>query len=263
VESRKILAEIDRPSAITEVYEGAIYGHQGETYLVERFDYDDRRAFVKPVDADYYTEADTETEVKFLHLDECLEFPNYAAHRGEVHVATLAKAFKKIKFYTRENVGIGEINLPPEEFETEATALVLQKDLVQRLGLRKGGEASCLQGVGQLLQGLVPLFVRVDPGDVKVVAEALHPHFEAPALILYDRIPDGVGLSQRLFEVHREILAAAEQLLMRCHCRSGCPSCVGPQASLGTRSKSVALAILRGMLDEREQMLSPIEESVW
>ena len=263
VESRKILAEIDRPSAITEVYEGAIYGHQGETYLVERFDYDDRRAFVKPVDADYYTEADTETEVKFLHLDECLEFPNYTARRGEVHVATLAKAFKKIKFYTRENVGIGEINLPPEEFETEATALVLQKDLVQRLGLRKGGEASCLQGVGQLLQGLVPLFVRVDPGDVKVVAEALHPHFDAPALILYDRIPDGVGLSQRLFEVHREILAAAEQLLMRCHCRSGCPSCVGPQASLGTRSKSVALAILRGMLDEREQMLSPIEESAW
>ncbi len=263
VESRKILAEIDRPSAITEVYEGAIYGHQGETYLVERFDYDDRRAFVKPIHADYYTEADTETEVKFLHLDECREFPNYAAHRGEVHVATLAKAFKKIKFYTRENVGIGEINLPPEEFETEATALVLQADLVQRLGLRKGGEASCLQGVGQLLQGLVPLFVRVDPGDVKVLAEALHPHFEAPAIILYDRIPDGVGLSQRIFEVHREILSAAEQLLMKCHCRSGCPSCVGPQASLGTRSKSVALAILRGMLDERELMLSPIEESAW
>ncbi|MFT4512120.1 MAG: DEAD/DEAH box helicase domain-containing protein [Planctomycetota bacterium] len=263
VESRKVLAEIDRPSAITEVYEGAIYGHQGETYLVERFDYADRRAFVKPVNADYYTEADTETEVKFLHLDEHLEFPNYTAHRGEVHVATLAKAFKKIKFYTRENVGIGEINLPPEEFETEATALVLQKDLVQRLGLRKGGEASCLQGVGQLLQGLVPLFVRVDPGDVKVLAEALHPHFEAPALILYDRIPDGVGLSQRLFEVHREILAAAEQLLIKCRCRSGCPSCVGPQASLGTRSKSVALAILRGMLNEREQMLSPIEESAW
>jgi DEAD/DEAH box helicase domain-containing protein len=263
VESRKILAEIDRPSAITEVYEGAIYGHQGESYLVERFDFEDRRAFVKPVDADYYTEADTETEVKFLHLDECLEFANYTAHRGEVHVATLAKAFKKIKFYTRENVGIGEINLPPEEFETEATALVLQKDLVQRLGLRKGGEASCLQGVGQLLQGLVPLFVRVDPGDVQVVSEALHPHFEAPALILYDRIPDGVGLSQRLFEVHREILEAAEQLLMKCQCRSGCPSCVGPQASLGTRSKSVALAILRGMLDERERMLSPIEEAAW
>lgn len=262
-ESRKILAEIDRPSAITEVYEGAIYGHQGDTWLVERFDYDDRRVFVKQVDADYYTEADDETEVKVLHLDEEQTFANYVAHRGEVHVATLAKAFKKIKYYTRENVGIGEINLPPEEFETEATALVLRPELVMRLGLRRGGEASCLQGIGALLQGLVPLFVRVDPGDVRVLAEARNPHFEAPTLILYDRIPDGVGLAERIFRVHREILQAATELVERCRCRSGCPSCVGPQASLGMRSKAVALTILRGMLDEREQVLPPHAEEAW
>jgi DEAD/DEAH box helicase domain-containing protein len=251
VETKRILAEIDRPSAITEVYQGAIYGHQGDTYLVERFDYADRRAFVRAIDADYYTEADTETEVKILHLDARQDFAAYQAHRGEVHVSTVAKAFKKIKFYTRENVGIGEIQLPPEEFETEACALVLAPELVARLGLQKGGEASCLQGVGELLQGLVPLFVRVDPGDVRVLAEALQPHFAAPTLILYDRIPNGVGLAERLFHVHREILAAALQLVQRCSCRSGCPSCVGPQASLGNRSKSVATTILRAMLDER------------
>jgi DEAD/DEAH box helicase domain-containing protein len=74
-ESKTILAEIDRPSAITEVYQGAIYGHQGDTYLVERFDYADRRAFVRRIDADYYTEADTETEVKILHLDESASIP--------------------------------------------------------------------------------------------------------------------------------------------------------------------------------------------
>ena len=250
VESKAILAEIDRPSAITEVYQGAIYGHQGDTWLVERFDYADRRAFVRRIDADFYTEADTETEVKVLHLDEQEPRAAYVAHRGEVHVSTLAKAFKKIKFYTRENVGIGEIHLPPEEFETEACALVLRPELVARLGLQKGGEASCLQGVGELLQGLVPLFVRVDPGDVKVLAEALHPHFQAPTLILYDRIPNGVGLAERIFRVHREILAAALQLALQCRCRSGCPSCVGPQASLGVRSKSVAVTILRAMLDD-------------
>ena len=250
VESKKILAEIDRPSAITEVYAGAIYGHQGDTYLVERFDFQDRRAFVRLIDADFYTEADTETEVKILHLDEEERHATYTAHRGEVHVSTLATAFKKIKFYTRENVGIGEIHLPPEEFETEACALVLRPELVARLGLQKGGEASCLQGVGELLQGLVPLFVRVDPGDVKVLAEALQPHFGLPTLILYDRIPNGVGLAERIFRVHREILAAALRLVQKCTCRSGCPCCVGPQASLGVRSKTVATTILRAMLDD-------------
>lgn len=248
VESKTILAEIDRPSAITEVYQGAIYGHQGDTWLVERFDYADRRAFVRRIDADFYTEADTETEVKILHLDEVEPHAAYTAHRGEVHVSTLAKAFKKIKFYSRENVGVGEINLPPEEFETEACALVLLPELVAQLGLQKGGDASCLQGVGELLQGLVPLFVRVDPGDVRVLAEALQPHFQAPALLLYDRIPNGVGLAERIFRVHREILAAALQLLQKCACRSGCPCCVGPQASLGVRSKAVAATILRAML---------------
>ncbi|MBX3463110.1 MAG: DEAD/DEAH box helicase [Planctomycetes bacterium] len=248
VESRTILAEIDRPSAITEVHPGAIYGHQGDTWLVERFDYDDRRAFVRRVDADYYTEADTETEVRILQLDERQDHGSYTAHRGEVHVSTLAKAFKKIKFYSRENVGTGAIHLPPEEFDTEACALVLASGLTARLGLKKGGEASCLQGVGELLQGLVPLFVRVDPGDVRVLAEALQPHFEAPALLLYDRVPNGVGLAERIFRCHREILAAALRLVQKCACRSGCPACIGPSAGLGGRSKAVAAAILEGML---------------
>jgi DEAD/DEAH box helicase domain-containing protein len=250
VETRKVLAEIDRPSAITEVYEGAIYGHQGDTWLVERFAYDDRRAFVRRVDADYYTEADTETEVRILRIDDTHDYPTYDAHRGEVHVSTLAKAFKKIKFYTRENIGIGPITLPPEEFQTEACALVLKPELADRIGLRRGGEASCLQGVGELLQGLVPLFLRVDPGDVRVLTEVQHAHFEAPTVVLYDRVPNGVGLAERIFDGHRKLLDAALGVVRRCPCRHGCPSCVGPGASLGARSKAVAIAILEGLLAE-------------
>lgn len=248
VETRKVLAEIDRPSAIVEVHEGAIYGHQGETFLVERLEFAARRAFVRRVDADYYTEADTETEVKVLHQDDSRDHGGYVAHRIEVHVSTLAKAFKKIRFYTRENVGTGDINLPPEEFETEACALVLRPELVQALGLQGGAEAGCLQGVGELLQGLVPLFLRVDPGDVRVLSELQHPHFEAPTLILYDRVPNGVGLSERIFEQHRQLLAAALGVVQRCACRGGCPSCVGPGQSLGTRGKLVAQSILQALL---------------
>jgi len=257
VDSKQILAEIDRPSAITEVYAGAIYGHQGDTWLVERLDFADRRAFVRRIDADYYTEADTETEVKVLQVDESVDHGAYVAHRGEVHVSTLAKGYKKIKFYSRENVGAGEINLPPEEFETEACALVLQPAAVERLGLRRGGEASCLAGIGELLQGLVPLFLRVDPGDVRVLAEALQPHWQAPALLLYDRVPNGVGLAERIFREHRSILAAALRLAEHCRCRAGCPGCIGPSAGLGGRSKQVAVAILRHLLGQEVPLAAP------
>jgi DEAD/DEAH box helicase domain-containing protein len=255
-ESRRVLGEVDRPGAITETYEGAIYGHQGEQYIVEEFDYKNRRVWVRKVDADYYTEAETETEVRVMHLDAKQEFAGYVAHRGEVHVSTLAKAFKKIRFYTRENVGIGEIHLPPEEFETEACILVIGKELAAAAGLApsldRGSQAGALRGVAELIQGLVPLFVRVDPGDVRVMGELKNAHFNAPAITIYDQIPDGVGLSERIFTVHREVLAAALGVLTRCACQLGCPSCIGPSIDQGRLGKGKVEVLLRGMVGKGE-----------
>jgi DEAD/DEAH box helicase domain-containing protein len=247
----QVLAEIDRASSITEVYEGAIYGHQGEQYLVEEFRYDDRRAYVRRAEVDYYTEADTETEVRVLHVDETADFAGYRAHLCEVHVSTLAKAFKKIRFYTRENVGIGEIDLPPEEFETEACVLAVRPELAAGLGLEQGVDGGGLRGLAELVQGLVPLFVRVDPGDVRVTSELRHPHFECPTLTIHDRVPNGVGLSEKIFRAHEAILEAAEGVVRRCACRTGCPSCIGPSVDQGRRGKALALAVLRGMRSGR------------
>ena len=247
-DSHTVLGEVDRPSSITEVYDGAIYGHQGDQYQVERFDYAGRRAYVRKVDVDYYTQAETETEVRVLHDDETVRFTAYEAHLGEVHVATLAKAFKKVRYYTRENVGIGDINLPPEELETEACLLVLDPELAAEAGLNTASDAGGLRGVADLIQGLVPLFVRVDPGDVAVTAELRHPHFERPTLTIYDRVPGGVGLSERIFREHRAVLDAAHGLLGRCACQRGCPSCIGPARDQGGRGKALARVLLEGML---------------
>ncbi|MGE0145680.1 MAG: DEAD/DEAH box helicase [Planctomycetota bacterium] len=244
-----VLGEIDRSSSIVEVYEGAIYGHQGEQYLVEEFRYADRRAYVRKVDVDYYTEADTETEVRVLHVDATVPFAAYSAHLCEVHVSTLAKAYKKIRFYTRENVGDGPIDLPPEEFETEACVLALGADLADRLGLDAGSHGGALRGVAELIQGLVPLFVRVDPNDVRVHAEVRHPHFESPVILIHDAVPNGVGLSERIFRVHREVIDAALGVLQRCRCRSGCPACVGPARDQGRSGKARALTLLGAMRD--------------
>ncbi|MEM7203982.1 MAG: DEAD/DEAH box helicase [Planctomycetota bacterium] len=249
-DTRHVLGEVDRPSSITEVFEGAIYGHQGEQYQVEQFDYDGRRAYVRRVDVDYYTEAESDTEVRVLHDDDVQTYPGYEAHLGEVHVATLAKAYKKVRFYTRENVGVGDIHLPPEELETEACMIVVDPELAERVGLGRAGDASGLRGVAELIVGLVPLFVRVDPGDVGMTAPLKNPHFERPTIILYDRVPGGVGLSARIFAVHREVLAAARGLLDRCACQRGCPACVGPSGGVSGRAKRVAAALLDGMLGE-------------
>ena len=137
--------------------------------------------------------------------------------------------------------GPPHLSLPPEELETEACLLVVDPELALEAGLHTSADAGGLRGVADLVQGLVPLFVRVDPGDVAVTAEVRHPHFERPTLTIYDKVPGGVGLSERIFRVHREILAAAQGQVSRCPCRRGCPSCVGPGRDQGGRGKPLAL----------------------
>ncbi len=244
----KILGEVDRPSSIEEVYEGAIYGHQGEQYLVERFDYHQRRAIVRKVNFDYYTDAETETDVRVLCEDERLDFGEYSIHRVEVHVSTLATVFKKIKFYTHENVGAGEIHLPPEEMDTEAFVLTPGGEAVRAAGLEGAAGGAALGGLAGLIRRLAPLFVRCDPADLLVKSELKSGHWEGPAITAYDRAPGGVGLSETLFGMHREVLEAALEVVRRCPCLYGCPSCVGPVVEAGAAAKERVRRLLEGLL---------------
>ncbi len=248
-EKQTIIGEVDRPSSIEEVYEGAIYGHQGEQYLVEKFDYHGRRAIVKKVNFDYYTEAETETDVRILCLDEKASFPSYSVHAGDVHVSTLATMFKKIKFYTHENVGAGKINLPPEEMDTEAFILVVSREAAARAGALEGGGAGIIKGLARLFRNLSPIHVKCDPADLHVVSEAENKFFQAPSITVYDKVPGGVGLSGILFREHRFVLEAAHRVIGNCKCISGCPSCIGPGAGPGTNLKEGTRSLIEVLLE--------------
>ncbi len=272
VETEKAIGEIDRESSITTVHEGAIYQIEGETWIVERFDYANRRAYVRQVDTDYFTDAQTDSEVRVLRLEERLrrtraeapvadpilpdatpsvgEAPLFAdgedcsVWRGEVHVTTLATQYKKIRFYTRENVGAEDIVLPPEELDTEAFVLTLSEETAAELGLHGGDRGAAWHGVGHLVRRVAPLYVRCQPRDLGISAQVKSPHFECPALFLYDRVQGGVGLSELLFAGYREVLTAALAVVRGCGCQGGCPACVGPPEEVGPLGKSTAIAIL-------------------
>jgi hypothetical protein len=130
-------------------------------------------------------------------------------------VSTLAKAFKKIKFYTRENVGIGEINLPPEEFETEACALVLKPELVASARPQEGRRSELPAGCRRTAAGPGAAVRARRSGRREGARRSAAGALPAPTVILYDRIPNGVGLAERIYRVHREILDAALALVQR------------------------------------------------
>ncbi len=276
VETKDAIGEIDREGSITAVHDGAIYQVEGETWKIERFDYENRRAYARRVESDYFTDAQTDTEVRVLRLEErrvrwrgavdrtapagippALE--DYSAWIGEVHVTSVATLYKKIRFYTRENVGAEDIHLPPEEIDTEAFALTLSEETASELMLHAGDRGAAWHGLGELLRRVAPLFLRCQPGDLGLSTEIKSPHFVRPTIFVYDRVRGGVGLARALFADHRDVLRAARDVLAACACSSGCPACVGPLAEVGVHAKAAAELVLRHLLEGSEPAAGPVE----
>ncbi|HEX6989138.1 MAG TPA: DEAD/DEAH box helicase [Bacillota bacterium] len=245
----EVIGEIDKFSAPLFVHEQAIYLHRGGQYQVERFDFEENKAYVRRVDVDYYTDANLAVDIKVLDMlrgeDEAPGVPDRAARRfGEVLVTARPTIFKKIKFDTRENVGWGRIHLPEQQMHTTAYWVIFPSWLHQRMAAPELQAA--LTGIGHVLAQLAPLYVICDPRDLYAVPQVRSPFTQAPTVYLYDAVPGGVGLADRLFEMHDELLRAAHQLLAGCSCRHGCPACVGADAVLdtGIDTRAAARALL-------------------
>ncbi len=248
----QVIAEVAFTSALTTLHEKAIYLHEARQYQVERFDYEGRKAYVRRVDSDYFTDAIDYTQVKELEEFESSPVNGAKAAHGEVRLNRQIVGFKKIKFYTMENVGAGNLSMPEQEMHTTAFWLHFPAAFLERFSdLTPTERQSGLVGIGTLLRTVGALSVMCDPRDLGVsitedVAGALKV-FE-PNLYLYDNYPGGIGQSAPLFRLAPRLLKGALKLVQTCPCESGCPSCVGPIGEVGERGKEVAGRILRELL---------------
>jgi len=256
-----IIAEVSFPTALTTLHEKAIYLHEARQYHVERFDYDERKAYVKSVGCDYYTDAIDYTQVKVLEEFEGEAFAGARRVHGDVRVNRQIVGFKKIKFYTMENVGAGKLNMPEQEMHTTAFWLHFPADFLARLAEFTPTEKQAgIHGLGNALRTVAALLLMCDPRDLGValseqmVGQARPeevgagtppaPETFEPNLYLYDTYPGGIGQSAPLYRLCPQLLQQTAQLLAACPCDAGCPSCVGPTGEVGDRGKQVAARIL-------------------
>ncbi len=235
-----VIGEMDRFSSMTLLHEEAIYLHQGVQFQVEKLDYAEKKAYVREVQVDYYTDANLAVQLKVLTEDESRKGAAIAFGFGEVSVHAMATIFKKIKFETHENIGSGPIHLPEEEMHTNAAWITFSENTLAAIG--KEDVERGLLGLSHVLQHVAPLFVMCDPTDLHVIPQRKAVHSGDPTIFLYDRYPGGVGLSEQVFREFETLLSQAEHLIAGCPCESGCPSCVGVS---GTGSKELALTLLR------------------
>jgi DEAD/DEAH box helicase domain-containing protein len=276
----KVIAEVDFTGAHTTLYEGAIYICESDLYQVERLDYENRKAYVKRSKAEYYTDAVSYTDVSILEGFEEKGECGTSAEHGEVAVSTKVVGYKKIKFYTSENVGYGKVQLPDQQMHTTSYWFTLPKRMLDDLPFNRWEIIDGILGIAYALHYVASLHLMCDINDIQrcvgdrkarwfarlsresrglykssagaeeVSIEGIDP-FE-PTLFIYDNYPGGVGFSPQLFDGHREILENTVRLISRCGCRSGCPSCVGPTGQLGKKSKEVALSLLERALETGE-----------
>jgi DEAD/DEAH box helicase domain-containing protein len=243
----RVIGEVDLFAAPTLVHDDAIYLHEAAQYHVERLDWDERKAYVRRVDVDHYTQA--ELAVTLKPLETFAAAPAEASERahGEVMVSSLATIYKKLRLETNENLGWGRIHLP--EIELHTTAYWIALDGTHFAAWRRDELDVALVGAGRALQAVASVLLMSDPHDLGMVAQARSPHLGQPVIYLYEGVPGGVGLAARLFERHAELVGGALDLVRRCPCEAGCPACTGPRLETGGNGKRLAdrlLAVLAG-----------------
>jgi DEAD/DEAH box helicase domain-containing protein len=248
IASVKVIGEMDRFSAMTLLHDEAIYLHQGVQFQVEKLDWEEKKAFVREVDVDYFTDANLAVQLKVLEEDMLLEKESAEYGFGDVTVQAMATIFKKIKFDTHENIGSGPIHLPEEELHTNAAWMSLQSINNEEMSEKRLEES--LIGVAHVLQHVAPLKVMCDPSDLHVVAQIKAIHNNKPTIFLYDRYPGGVGLAKKIYETMNSVLLEAIKLLSTCPCHNGCPSCIGTESISNSIKKDTYLLLTKLTIKE-------------
>jgi DEAD/DEAH box helicase domain-containing protein len=292
----RVIGETDFTSGPSTLHEKAIYIVEGQLFQVEQLDFDGRKAYVRSVDCDYYTDAITYTKVTILDTFESgwgmgregwvpgqTAAPADDSHpppptphpgpeprvpdsgplaernHGEVHVVSRVVGFKKIKFYTNENIGSGELDLPEQQMHTTAYWLTIPAGTMQAMPFGGDARRDGVIGLAFAMKNVAQLLLMCDGHDIGLsvdggsldrsprtggaanVPEALAAE---PNIFIYDNYPGGIGFSRPLYEMHDLLLERTQALINSCECASGCPSCVGPEGNTGPYAKRVASLIL-------------------
>ena len=241
----RVIGEMDRFTVPMLLHKYAIYMHEGRQYQVEELDFDDKKAYIREVDVGYYTDADLTTSLKVLDEFESEPLGLLSRHRGEVLVSSIVTLFKKIRFDTHENLGWGPVTLPELEMQTTACWWTLPAGMEAKYG--KDDMKTAMVALAYLMRHIATMYLMCASTDISVVYHVKDPFSDQPTVYLYDHIPGGVGLSDRVYEMNMELFIEARRMLAACPCENGCPSCVGAESVGG---KKTLIAILDELIGD-------------
>jgi DEAD/DEAH box helicase domain-containing protein len=221
-----LLETIESATAFYQVHQGAIYLHQGDTYLVTKLDLESRTAYVEPADVNYYTRA---TELSDLRI--MAEWQHKAAgpvsiSLGEVEVNSSVIGFRKKAQATEEIIGDEPLDLPPQIFNTVALWFDLPAAGVQRISQSGLDFAGGIHALEHAAISVLPLFALCDRNDIGGVSTPFHPDTGRAQIFIYDGHPGGIGIAEKGYELPEDLWEKTYRVVSECPCEAGCPSCI-------------------------------------
>ena len=218
----RVLGTVDQAAAPRSVHDGAVYVHQGDTYLVRSLDLDDGVAIVEAGDPGYTTFA---REVSDITVVAELQRDGALVH-GKVDVSSQVVSFLRRRARTGEVLGELPLELPSRTLRTRATWWTVTPEQAETAGIEPADLPGALHAAEHASIGLLPLFATCDRWDIGGVSTALHPDTGLPTVFVHDGHPGGAGFAERGFGVARGWLSATRDAIASCECAAGCPSCV-------------------------------------
>lgn len=241
----RLLGTVDEPSAHTTVHDGAVYVHQGETYLVQSLDLDDSVALVQPATPDFTTTARDITDISILETFRSTSWGEARLYFGTVEVTRQVVAYQMRRLATGEVLGEKPLDLPARTLRTRAVWWTLP-DVPRDLDMAGSAHAAEHASIG-----LLPLFATCDRWDIGGVSTPLHPDTGLPTVFVYDGHEGGAGFAERGYTGAAAWLHATREAILSCECDSGCPSCIqSPKCGNGNDplDKQGALTLLAELL---------------
>ena len=222
----ELLGTVEQASAFQMLHEGAVYLHQGESYVVERLDIPERQAYVSRRDVEYYTAPRTLTQTQVKSEINSRPQGSGILHFGEAVVTSQVTGYWKRQLLTDVTLDTIDLDLPAQSFDTTAIWFTLDNPVPSDVRDRRLGLEGGIHGLEHGLIGMMPLYAMCDRLDIGGACHPVHPNTGLPTILIYDAHPGGVGISEAAYAQTNELLEATLQAVAECPCLEGCPSCI-------------------------------------
>ena len=225
-ESGDMMGTVDESRVASQTHPGAVYLHQGDTYMIDRVDWADRVVWARSGEVDYYTQPEQDTDIEIRVVRASGELGRFGHHHGLVEVDESVVAFKRKRISDRSVLSYEPLDLPPRHYTTQAVWFTMDDDLIGDARVVPADLPGVLHAAEHTAIAMLPLIAICDRWDIGGLSTPYHPEVDGPVWFIYDGYPGGSGIAPLAFASGPRHLAATLQALQDCPCSDGCPSCV-------------------------------------